>query len=268
MGRRTRPMETMHAPAPQTGAQSGEGRPPLLEVRRHALFLDLDGTLVDIKLHPEHVTASAQVQELLRSWGSASGGALALITGRTILDADRILDGACASVAGVHGMEHRISGKLTRDERAAGELAAARDDVVRLAESGRLGARIEEKGASVALHYRHAPELEQDVRALAAQVAAKHDLRTLPGKMVIEIVAGAHTKGDAVETFMRSAPFAGRVPVAVGDDVTDEDAFKAAARGGGFGVRVGGMSSTSAAYRLATPSDVHEWLRGSLEGRA
>jgi trehalose 6-phosphate phosphatase len=162
-------------------------------------------------------------------------------------------------------MEHRLGGKLMRDERAASELAAAREDIAKFVASGRLGARIEEKGASIALHYRHAPELESDVRALAAQIAAKHHLRTLPGKMVIEIVAGAHTKGDAVEAFMRTPFFVGRVPVAVGDDVTDEDAFAAAARDGGFGVRVGGVSSTSAAYRLPTPDAVHEWLAASLE---
>jgi len=241
-----------------------EARPPLLDARRHALFLDLDGTLVDIEQHPEDVTASDAVRALLRRWNEASGGALALITGRTIAGADGVLHGAVPIVAGLHGLEHRINGKVTRDARAAAEIAAAREDVATLVQSEELPARVEDKGAALALHYRDAPEMEQHVRALAAQIAAKHRLRTLPGKMVIEIVAGAHTKGDAVETFMRAAPFAGRVPVAVGDDVTDEDAFAAAARGGGFGVRVGGVSSTSAAYRLASPSAVHTWLSASL----
>ena len=254
----------MHAPSTHQEHDSG-ARPPLLDARRHALFLDIDGTLVDIEQHPDDVIASDAVRSLLRAWRSASGGALALITGRTIADADAILGGAVTSVAGVHGLEHRIEGRLERDARAVAELGAALTEVRALERSGRLGARVEEKGASVALHYRHTPENERAVRALAAQIAAKHDLRTLPGKMVIEIVAGAHTKGDAVDAFMRAAPFAGRVPVAVGDDITDEDAFAAAARGGGWAVRVGDNASSEAAYLLRSPSAVHAWLKASLE---
>jgi trehalose 6-phosphate phosphatase len=191
---------------------------------------------------------------------------VALITGRTISDADRILGGAIGNIAGVHGLEYRINGKLRRDHAAALELKAALEDVRDLIEAGVLHARVEEKGASVALHYRHAPDIEQDVRACAAQIAARHRLRTLPGKMVIEIVAGAHTKGDAVDAFLREPPFVGRAPVAVGDDVTDEDAFAAAARAGGYAIRVGASRSSSAAYRLATPAAVHEWLDASLAG--
>jgi trehalose 6-phosphate phosphatase len=240
--------------------------PPLLDPRRHALFLDLDGTLVDIEERPGDVVAGGALRVLLRRVCEAAGGAVALITGRTITDADRILGGVISAIAGVHGLEHRINGKLNRDHAAAAELNAALEDVRELVEAGVLQAQIEEKGASVALHYRHAPEIEQDVRACAAQIAARHRLRTLPGKMVIEIVAGAHTKGGAVEAFMREAPFKGRIPVAVGDDVTDEDAFAAVARAGGFAIRVGESRSSSAAYRLATPAAVHAWLEASLAG--
>jgi trehalose 6-phosphate phosphatase len=235
-------------------------------VRRHALFLDLDGTLVEIEERPGDVVAEDALRSLLKRACAAMDGAVALITGRTIADADRIIGGAIGNIAGVHGLEHRINGKLTRDHIAASELKAALEDVRDLIESRVLHANVEEKGASVALHYRHAPEIERDVRACAAQIAARHRLRTLPGKMVIEIVAGAHTKGDAVEAFLRTAPFKGRTPIAVGDDVTDEDAFAAAARAGGFAIRVGASRSSSAAYRLATPTDVHEWLEASLAG--
>lgn len=246
--------------------RSAPSAPPLLDPLRHALFLDLDGTLVDIEEHPDDVVAGDALRALLQRVCAAADGAVALITGRTIFDADRILGGTIANIAGVHGLEHRINGKLNRDRAAAAELNAALEDVRDLIEDGVLNARIEEKGASVALHYRHAPEIEQDVRACAAQIAARHRLRTLPGKMVIEIVAGAHTKGDAVDAFMRAAPFAGRIPVAIGDDVTDEDAFAAAARAGGFSIRVGESRSSSAAYRLPTPAAVHAWLEASLGG--
>jgi trehalose 6-phosphate phosphatase len=242
--------------------------PPLFDVRKHALFLDLDGTLVEIEEHPEDVVVGDALRVLLRRVCEAADGAVALITGRTITDADDLLGGVLNNVAGVHGLEHRISGKLNRDHAAAGELKAALHDVRDLIEAGVLHARVEEKGASVALHYRHAPEIEQDVRACAAQIAARHRLRTLPGKMVIEVVAGAHTKGEALETFLRAAPFAGRSPVAVGDDVTDEDAFAAAARAGGFAIRVGESRTSSAAYRLAAPAQVRDWLAASLEARA
>jgi trehalose 6-phosphate phosphatase len=256
----------MHGSKFATGTAVSSAAPPLLDVRRHALFLDLDGTLVEIEERPDDVVAGGALRTLLRRACAAMDGAVALITGRTISDADRILGGAIANIAGVHGLEHRINGKLDRDHEAASELNAALEDVRDLVAAGMLQANIEEKGASVALHYRHLPEIEQDVRACAAQIAARHRLRTLPGKMVIEIVAGAHTKGDAMEALMRSPPFAGRTPVAVGDDVTDEDAFAAAARAGGFAVRVGESRTSSAAYRLATPAEVHDWLAASLAG--
>lgn len=256
----------MHGTTLANERRASSSAPPLLDPQRHALFLDLDGTLVDLEDHPDDVVAGGALRELLCRVGEACGGALALITGRTISDADRVLGGAIANIAGVHGLEHRINGKLNRDHEAASELNAALGDVRDLVKAGVLHARIEEKGASVALHYRHAPEIEQDVRACAAQIAARRRLRTLPGKMVIEIVAGAHTKGDAVDAFMRAHPFTGRIPVAVGDDVTDEDAFAAAARAGGFAIRVGESRSSSAAYRLPTPASVHSWLEDSLAG--
>jgi len=243
--------------------------PPLLNFHRHALFLDLDGTLVDIAHTPEEVVAGKALAQLLRDIAAASSGAIALITGRTIAQADRILDGAIANIAGLHGLQQRVGDKITRDQRAGAELEAALSEVKALVTLDALPVRLEEKGASVALHYRHAPEAERDVRARAAQIAAKHNLRTLPGKMVIEIVAGAHTKGDAVDAFMREAPFAGRIPVAVGDDVTDEDAFQAVARLDGFAVRVGELPSALAAYRLQGPATVQAWLTASLQqGRA
>ncbi len=254
----------MHGSVLAPGTASSAA-PPLFDSHRHALFLDLDGTLVDIEEHPDDVVAGDALRALLARVCAAANGAVALITGRTVADADRILGGAIANIAGVHGLEHRINGALERDREASSEVEAALEEVRQTVDAGLLDVRLEEKGASVALHYRHAPEIEQDVRAYASQIAARHRLRTLPGKMVIEIVAGAHTKGDAVEAFMRATPFAGRKPVAVGDDVTDEDAFAAAARAGGFAIRVGESRTSSAAYRLDSPAAVRDWLAASLE---
>lgn len=238
--------------------------PPLLDLRRQAVFLDLDGTLLEIENDPAAVQAGSDLMQLLRDVRDTCGGALALITGRTIEDADRVLLGAVDNMAGVHGLEYRLNGLVSRDALASAELTAALSEVHDLARRQLLPARIEVKGGSVALHYRHAPQHEQAIHALAAQIAASHRLRTLPGKMVIEIVAGAHTKGDAVTMFMDRAPFAGRTPVAVGDDVTDEDAFAAVARAGGFAVRVGETSTTGAAFALPAPQAVRAWLAASL----
>jgi trehalose 6-phosphate phosphatase len=256
----------MHATPQHSPLAIPDAGPPALDLRRHALFLDLDGTLLEIEQHPEDVVAGDALRALLGACREASGGALALITGRTIADADRILGGALLSVAGMHGLEHRIEGRLERDARASGEIAAALAEVRRLAQTADFPVRIEDKGASFALHYRHAPQAEQSVRETAARIAARHTLRTIPGKMVIEIIAGAHTKGDAVEAFMRERPFSGRAPVAVGDDITDEDAFAAIARAGGFAVLVGERRPSAAAYHLDTPAEVRTWLEASLAG--
>jgi len=237
--------------------------PPLIDLRTHAVFLDLDGTLLEIADDPESVRADAALADMLCELGRACGGALALITGRAIQDADRVLHGAVHNIAGVHGLELRRDGAIERDACAAAHLAVALADVHDLVRRQLLPARVEVKGGSVALHYRHAPEHAQAIHALAAQIAASHGLRMLPGKMVIEIVAGAQTKGDAVVRFMDRPPFAGRTPVAVGDDITDADAFAAAARLRGFAVRVG-ETPAAAAYRLDSPSEVRAWLAALL----
>lgn len=250
--------DTTRLSAPRTA-------PPLLDPAKHALFADLDGTLVEIALRPETVVAGEEVRGLLQAWSNAAGGALAIITGRSLKDADRILGGGIAAIAGVHGLEYRLNGNVGHAVEAEAELAAALIEAQAMVASGALIAGIEPKRGAIALHYRLAPEHESDVRAVGAQIAARHGLRTLPGKMVIEIVAGAQTKGDAVERFMQHAPFVGRVPVAIGDDVTDEDAFAAAARAGGFGIRVGEAPAGAAAFNLHTPQAVLAWLAQSLE---
>jgi trehalose 6-phosphate phosphatase len=123
-----------------------------------------------------------------------------------------------------------------------------------------LNAVLEDKGAGIALHYRHAPPCEEEVRGVARALAAEHRLRLLYGKMVVEILAGETTKGDALIELMQGAPFAGRIPVAVGDDVTDEDAFAAALRLGGVGVLVGPSRATAARCALPDVAAVRAWL--------
>jgi trehalose 6-phosphate phosphatase len=238
--------------------------PPALDVRAHALFLDLDGTLVDIAAHPDDVVAGAALRDLLARLSDAMDGALALITGRTIESADRVLSGAVANIAGVHGFEQRLRGDLTRADDDLAPLTAAAAEARALAQSGALDARLEDKTSGLALHFRHAPQAAAQVRRAAEHLAEKHGLSLIEGKMVVELTLGVRNKGDAVAAFLAEPPFAGRTPIAVGDDVTDEDAFRAARNAGGAGVLVGQPRPSAASHLLGDSRSVSAWLAAGL----
>jgi trehalose 6-phosphate phosphatase len=238
--------------------------PPRLDVDRHALFLDLDGTLVEIQERPHAVKAGPELPPLLRALSASMSGAVAIVTGRTVVEADRIIDGALEHIAGVHGYELQRGAQLFRDETELSAITAASDDLRELIQHHALPALVEDKRASLALHYRHAPECGPPLIALAHDIAAKRGLRVLEGKMVVELVAGARTKGDALRAFMASAPFAGRDPIAVGDDTTDEAAFAASNDMAGASVLVGPVRPTLAQYGLMGPPDVLRWLQAAL----
>ncbi|MEQ1820677.1 MAG: trehalose-phosphatase [Terricaulis sp.] len=238
---------------------------PPLDVLGQALFLDLDGTLVDFAAHPEQVVASEELRLLLANLARVMNGAVALVTGRTIASADAVLDGALVHVAGIHGLERRDlkSIERTTDDRAPieGALADARTLIANRA----LQADIEDKGVAIALHYRRAPEFADATRRAAADIAQRHGLSILEGKMVIELKLGQRTKADAVADFMASVPFANRKPVAVGDDITDEDAFRAVANLGGHAILVGGERPTAARFYLPDTRAVFAWLEAGLK---
>lgn len=244
-------------------ASTPHASPPPLDLSAQALFLDLDGTLVEIEQRPHAVAASTELRALLHRLARAADGALAVVTGRTIADADRVLHGAVDNLAGVHGYEMQRDGRIFREAAPLSPIAAAAADIRALLQAHALSALVEDKHASLALHYRHAPETGPHTVRVAHDIAARHGLRVLQGKMVVELVAGARTKGDALRAFMRHPPFAGRTPVALGDDLTDEDGFAAAAALGGFGVLVGAARPSAAAFSLAGPSAVHAWLAGA-----
>lgn len=238
--------------------------PPALAVTRHALFLDLDGTLVEFAAHPEQVVASDELRALLASLAQQMDGAIALITGRTIASADAVLDGALIHVAGIHGLERRAKGAVERAVDDTSSVTTARDEARAMIANGALNAEVEDKGAALALHYRRAPEFADAVRRAAADLARRHGLSVLEGKMVVELKLGQRTKADAVTDFMRAPPFAGRTPIAVGDDITDEDAFRAVRKLGGQSILVGDERETAAAWRLADTRAVMAWLKAGL----
>jgi trehalose 6-phosphate phosphatase len=235
--------------------------------RRPALFLDLDGTLLEIAEEPGAVVASDRLKALLGRLPAAVGGALAVISGRRIADVDRLLAPHRFPVAGVHGLERRDARGEVLTHAGAEHLTRVRERLVSFA-AARPGLLIEDKTLSLALHYRKRPELEPEIHAFGAALAAELPpaLEQLRGRKVIEIKPKGMDKGRAIEAFMGETPFEGREPVFVGDDVTDEAGFGVvnAMRGVSVKVRSG---DTRARWRLAGVDAVLEWLERALSER-
>lgn len=224
-----------------------------------ALFLDFDGTLVDIAPQPEAVRVPRPLIESLAAMQERLDGAIAIVSGRPIAQIDEFLRPLRLPAAGVHGAERRRADgsmqlfngpSLDRVEAAARALAARHPEL-----------RVEPKRGSLALHYRQAPQLEaQCLLAMQAAVDASPGLVLLRGKMVAEAKPAGASKGHAVEEFLAEPPFAGRTPVFIGDDVTDEAGFAAVQRLGGLGVKVG-EGETAALRRLPDPAAFRKELQ-------
>lgn len=237
--------------------------PPRLNLLTTALFLDLDGTLAGFRPTPADVAPHPERSRLVGDLKRWLGGRLVVLSGRPIDDVDRVLEGAALCVAGVHGLERRDrSGQRIAFAPHAGlPLAEAALQAFAEAQPGLL---LERKTGALALHYRgHPPAREACIDAAARQAQA-HDLMLQEGKMVVELRTPGPTKGDALATFMADPEFADATPVMVGDDLTDEPAFTAAAALGGHGILVGEPRESAARYGLASPSAVRAWLRASL----
>lgn len=231
-----------------------------------ALFLDVDGTLLDLAAQPDAVSVDAQLLQLLNELRVALGGALALITGRSVGTIDDLFAPEKLSVAGQHGAERRDAvGHVHRLAGGREGLRNAATQLRRLTETDR-GLLIEDKGMSVAVHFRQAPELAGAAYNAATTVVRRlgsgYELQT--GKMVFEIKPSSHHKGTAIESFLIEAPFRGRVPVFIGDDLTDEYGFDCVNRLEGFSIKVGSGES-AARWRIADAGSVRNWLRAYLD---
>ena len=238
---------------------------PVLELSGAALFLDLDGTLAPIVSRPDQVVPDARRTHLLEKLCEGLDGRLAVVSGRTLGTIDRILDGAAPAAAGVHGLERRRADGVVLRAQPNPALPAVVAELEAFA-AARPGLLVEDKGLSVGLHYRQAPGQAKAVLALAERLAAGAGLRLQRGDMVAELRTPGADKGAAVEAFMQEAPFIGASPVFVGDDLTDEDGFRAVGRLGGLGVLVGPPRDTAARARLDDVDDVLGWLAASLGG--
>ena len=243
-------------------AETGtEARPPLLHADA-ALFLDFDGTIAAFASRPDGVTIDEQLITLLERLYTRQGGALALVTGRSLASLDAMLVSARYAGAGLHGLEWRVaSGKTISSANPVG----ARRYAVALRERFRADPRlvIEDKGATVAIHWRQAPERAEECVAAMREIVASPEFEILLGHAVAEARPRGADKGSALRALSTHPPFKGRRPVFVGDDRTDEDGFFAAQELGGHGVKVG-PGTTIARYRIATVTGVRDWLAASL----
>lgn len=227
-----------------------------------AYFLDLDGTLVELTDSPEDVELDAGLPKLVAVLQRSSGGALAIISGRALDDLDRLFPGAAYPAAGQHGFERRDgAGHRSALPVSHRGLDEARHRLTRLASRHR-GLEFEDKGSSLALHYRRAPGLaafaHQSARAVQRRLGPRFVVQA--GKRVVEIKPAGRNKGSAIVAFMREAPFAGRTPLFVGDDRTDEYGFAAVNRLRGYSVKVG-PGATRARWRLPNVAAVIGWLK-------
>ncbi len=227
-----------------------------------ALFLDFDGTLVELAQTPDAIRVPGDLPDLLHALAARLGGRLAIVSGRSLGDLDRHV--ACDGIAmsGSHGLELRLADGRVRALASNGELEGARARIRRFAADVE-GLLVEEKPASIALHYRLAPERGGEVLRLMDALAAETGLVVQLGKMVAELRPPGGDKGDAVETLMREPGFAGARPLFMGDDLTDEHAFAAAAAMGGAGILVGEARETAARYRLESVAAVAAWLKAA-----
>lgn len=228
-----------------------------------AFFLDVDGTLLEYAARPEDVRVDAGLRVLLARLCTLTDGAVAVVSGRSMEDVDRIFAPlVLPAAAGLHGSERRsASGSVHLPRPAPETFAHAASRVAEFA-AANPGLGFEDKGRALALHYRGAPHLralaENEMRAIKETLGAEFELQM--GKLVVEIGPQGNNKGDAIAAFAAEPPFAGRVPVFIGDDLTDEAGFEVVNRLGGHSVKVG-PGITRARWHLFDSAAVRRWLQ-------
>ena len=233
-----------------------------------ALFLDIDGTLIDLAPTPDGIVIPPDLGRHLRSVSDLLGGALALVTGRALPYADKLFAPESFPIAGLHGSERRRpDGSIDRIE-IPEHFAALKAELT--AEAAQWpGVLVEDKGAAIATHYRQAPEHQQALDALMQRMLEKvgPSFTLQRGKMVIEIRPSHADKGHALEAFLSEPPFAGRLPIAIGDDVTDEAMFRTVNRLGGRSIRIGDSSTETVAGELIPSAATLRTILASLSAK-
>jgi trehalose 6-phosphate phosphatase len=242
----------------------------IADLSRCAILLDIDGSILDIAPSPQQVRVPAGLRRSLSRLVELTGGAVALVSGRSISDIDLIFHPARFAAVGVHGAEMRTSGNGGVTARVAPLSEVLKRSLATIAELGP-GILVEDKGYSLAVHYRLAPERGPAVLAAVGRIcadAAGPAVEILPGKSVVDVKPAGVNKGDAVRELMRCPPFAGRRPVFIGDDTTDIPVFGVIAEFGGKAFSVGGILADVDGH-FDTPGAVRSWLaRIAAEGAA
>lgn len=239
-------------------------RPPKSLLRGSSLFLDFDGTLVELASTPDAIEVDDEVKSLLRDLNVALAGRLAILSGRAVSDLRGHVHPVSLALGGSHGLERLLSSGGFDAAPPPPGLSSAVEEFRRI-EAMYPGTLVEVKPAGVALHYRNDPEAEGVCLQTAQRMADLTGMSVQLGKMVVELRSPAGDKGRALEQFMNEPPFKGSRPVFVGDDLTDEHAFAAARLMGGAGVLVGAERPTAATYRLNDVADVRRWLHQARE---
>jgi trehalose 6-phosphate phosphatase len=234
------------------------------DLERWALFLDVDGTLIDLADTPGDVVVPETLPHGIANLSARLNGALALVSGRSIQSVDALFYPYRFPAAGLHGneMRHGKDGPVVRVPVDEGDLGHAKRSFGAIAVKWP-GVIVEDKGAALAIHYRQAPDAFAEIDICAARIFEELGPRWTrqDGKMVIEIRPSGANKGNALTELTREPPFKDRLPLAIGDDLTDEAMFKMANALGGQSILVGSSDRTSFALsRVESPATVQEWI--------
>jgi trehalose 6-phosphate phosphatase len=230
-----------------------------LNPARDALFLDIDGTLLDIAPTAQDVVVPPKLVKDLGRLATRLNGALAFVSGRMIDDIDRLFDPLCLPCSGSHGAEWRLApdGKIQRGELLPDDLR----DNISLAFNGITGVYLEDKIYSVSVHYRQDPAKEKLVEDLLSSLVKKEKkgIKLIHGRKVFEVTRASQNKGGAIDRLLATPPFKGRRPVFLGDDITDISAIGACMRKGGIAARVG-QGKPDQKNAFPSPEKVRSWI--------
>ncbi|WP_410015423.1 trehalose-phosphatase [Sodalis sp. C49] len=238
---------------------------PPIPLDTFACFFDVDGTLAPIEKRPELVSIPDNIKQTLYAISSVGGGAVALVSGRSLTELDALSAPLHGPAAGVHGAERRDArGEIHRTDLSP-ELAMKLERELTQAIAAFPGCHVEAKGMAYALHYRQAPQYQDAIMAVAETFARRYaELALQPGKCVVELKPKGVDKGAAIQAFMQESPFAGRTPLFIGDDLTDEAGFIQVNALNGISIKVG-PGATAARYHLDDVGHVHLWLLSLLK---
>ncbi len=237
------------------------------DIQQVALFLDVDGTLYDIENSPSLIRPCFRLQKKLQTIRNRLGGALGLISGRSLDDLDRIFDNNKIPVAGNHGAQLRDALRTKEYQADTGNIEGIAHKVRALLNEQK-NIEIENKGSNLTVHFRNSTIDRKEINKIIMElVKYEPKLTFLKGKEVLEIKPLSHNKGTAISYFMRTKPFIKRRPVFIGDDVSDEDGFETVNKKGGWSVHVGNNKRSKANFFLPNVKSVHEMMKQLLKSR-